>query len=333
MIYRTLGKTGLRVSIIGYGASPLGGEFGRVDPEEAQRAVNHAVDCGINYFDVAPYYGRTLAETRLGEFLEGKRDKIILTSKACRYDITDFDFSAKRVMRSINESLKRLRTDYLDLYQIHDVEYGKLDQVIGETIPAMVKLKEQGKIRFMGVTGYPLTPLRKIIEAADIDTVLTYCRYNLMDITMDDILTPAVRQKGIGLINASPLHMRVLTDKGAPYWHPAPKQVFEVARNVAVLCRQRGTTIADLAMQFVLAHKDVAITLVGTSKLHHVDANVKIVGTQADPELLTEVLEMIKPVANICWKEGLPENDDPGAIEKRTQGTERSEAVKKEKSK
>ncbi|MHC4621873.1 MAG: aldo/keto reductase [Planctomycetota bacterium] len=290
MMYKTLGRTALRVSVIGFGASPLGGEFGPVEPEEGRRAVHRAIDCGINYFDVAPYYGRTLAETRLGEYLEGARDKIVLTSKACRYDITDFDFSEKRVTQSIEESLKRLRTDHLDLYQIHDVEYGKMEQVIGETIPAMLKLKEQGKIRFIGVTGYPLTPLRRVCEAADVDTVLTYCRYNLMDTTMDNMLTPVVREKGIGLINASPLHMRVLTDKGAPYWHPAPKRVIEAAREAGRLCRERGTTISELAMQFALAHKDVAITLVGMSKVRHVDANVKIVGTKADPELLAEVL-------------------------------------------
>ncbi|MHC4676668.1 MAG: aldo/keto reductase [Planctomycetota bacterium] len=315
MIYKRLGKTDLKVSIIGFGASPLGGEF--------------------DYFDVAPYYGRTLAEKRLGEFLKGKRSKIILTSKACRYDITDFDYSAKRIMWSIEESLNRLRTNYIDLYQIHDVEYGKREQVIGEAIPAMFKLKEQGKIRFVGITGYPLTPLKEIAETVDIstghplvDTVLTYCRYNLMDTTMDDILTPVVRQKGVGLINASPLHMRVLTEKGAPYWHPAPEKVFKVAAEVARLCREHGTTISDLAMQFVLAHKDVSITLVGMSKVRHVEANINIIDTEPDPDLLAQVREMIRPVANIYWKEGLPENDDPGAIEKRTLGMERSEDIK-----
>jgi len=333
MIYRKLGKTGLKVSVIGFGASPLGGEFGPVDPEEGRRAVNYAIDQGINYFDVAPYYGRGLAETRLGQFLEGKRDKIILTSKAGRYDITDFDYSAERIMRSIEESLKRLRTDHVDVYQLHDVEYGKRKQVVGEAIPAMFKLREQGKIRFVGITGYPLTPLKEIAESEDIDTVLTYCRYNLMDTTMDDVLTSITKQRGIGLINASPLHMRVLTEKGAPYWHPAPEKVFKVAAKVAQLCRERGTTIPDLAMQFALAHKDVAITLVGMSKVRHVEANIKIVGTEPEPELLAEVLEMIKPVANIYWKEGLPENDDPGAIEKRTLGMERSEDMEKEKNK
>ena len=330
MIYNTLGKTGLKVSVIGFGASPLGAEFGSIDPEEGRRAVDYAIDNGINYFDVAPYYGRTLAETRLGEFLEGKREKIFLASKACRYNIIDFEFTQRRIMRSIDESLKRLRTDYLDVYQVHDVEYARRDQVLNEAIPAMQKLKKQGKIRFVGITGYPLTPLKEIAETEDIDTILSYCRYNLADTTMDDILTPVARKRGIALINASVLHMRVLTDKGAPDWHPAPEKVFKVVAQAAQLCREHGTTISRLAMQFALAHKDVAITLVGTSKVRHVEENLKVVATEYDAGLLAEVLGMIKPVANICWKEGLPENDDPGAIDKRTLGMDRNETVEKE---
>ena len=333
MLYNTLGKTGLKVSVTGFGASPLGAEFGSIDPEEGRRAVDCAIDNGINYFDVAPYYGRTLAETRLGRFLEGKRDKVILASKACRYSIDDFEFTGERVMRSIDESLKRLRTDHLDIYQVHDVEYGKRKQVLEDVIPAMCKLRDQGKIRFIGITGYPLTPLKEVAEVADVDTVLTYCRYNLMDTTMDDILTPVVRQRGLGLINASPLHMRVLTEKGAPDWHPAPEKVFDAAARVAELCREYGTTISELAMQFALAHKDVAITLVGTSKVRHVEANLRIVGTEPDPELLVKALDIIKPVANICWKEGLPENDDPGAVDKRTFGMERNELMEEESEK
>jgi len=225
MIYKKLGKTKLKVSIIGFGASPLGGEFGPVDVEEGRRAVECAIDSGINYFDVAPYYGRTMAEKRLGEFLEGKRNKIFLASKACRYDINDFEFTKKRIMRSIEESLRRLRTDYLDIYQVHDIEYAHHRQVVEEAIPAMFKLRDQGKIRFTGITGYPLTPLAKVIEAVQIDTVLTYCRYNLMDTSMDNILTPVARRRATAVINASPLHMRVLTEKGAPSWHPAPDKV------------------------------------------------------------------------------------------------------------
>ena len=318
MLYKTLGRTGLQVSVIGYGASPLGNEFGTADPKEGIRAVHYAIERGINYFDVSPYYGRTLAETRLGEALAGRRDRVILATKMGRYDIGRFDFSAGRVVQSVEESLRRLQTDFVDVFQIHDIEYGRKDQIIGETLPAMFKLKESGKVRFVGITGYPLAILRDVAGAVEVDTILTYCRYNLMDRGMDDVLTPVAKEKGIGLINASPLHMRVLTERGAPDWHPAPKRVLEVGRRVAEYCRSQGVDIADLAMQFVLQHDDVATTLVGMSKVRSVERNVRSVGVAPDPELLANVLEMIEPVANVCWKEGRPENDDPGAVEKRS---------------
>lgn len=321
MIYRVLGKTGLKVSIIGFGASPLGQEFGVIDPAEGKRAVHYAIERGINYFDVAPYYGRTVAETRLGEALRGYRDKIILATKAGRYDkelATGFDFSAQRILKSVDESLARLQTDYIDVFQIHDIEFGRREQIINETLPAMQQLKQAGKVRFIGITGYPVHPLKAIADTAEFDTILSYCRYNLMDTSMDEVLTPVVRKKGLGLINASPLHMRVLTEQGAPEWHPAPKRVVETGRQVAIFCRSRGVDIADLAMQFVLQHSDVATTLVGMSKTRHVDQNLKTVGVAPDPELLAEVLTLIKPVANIAWQEGRPENYDPGAEEKQS---------------
>ena len=321
MIYKTLGNTGLRVSILGFGASPLGNEFGIADPEEGTRAVHHAIEQGINYFDVSPYYGRTLAETRLGEALRGRRDTVILATKMGRYDKdrdTGFDFSARRVAQSVEESLRRLQTDYIDVFQVHDIEYGRKEQIVHETLPAMARLKESGRVRLVGITGYPLRILRDVAEVVDVDTILSYCRYNLMDRSMDDVLTPLVREQGIGLINASPLHMRVLTAKGAPDWHPAPRRVLKTGEQVAEVCRSQGTDVADLAMQFVLQHDDVATTLVGMSKVRSVERNVKSVGVAPDPELLATVLEMIEPVANVCWKEGRPENDDPGAVDKRS---------------
>lgn len=321
MLYKTLGKTGLKVSIIGFGASPLGQEFGSIDPAEGTRAVHYAIERGINYFDVAPYYGRTLAETRLGEALVGYRDKVVLATKVGRYDkdlAAGFDFSARRVIQSVDESLARLKTDYIDVFQIHDIEFGQRQQIIHETLPAMRKLQESGKIRFVGITGYSLYPLKEVAEVEEVDTILSYCRYNLMDTAMDEVLTPIARQKGIGLINASPLHMRVLTETGAPEWHPAPKKVVEMGRQVAAFCRSRGVDIADLAMQFVLQHADVATTLVGMSKTKHVDQNLKTLGLAPDANLLAEVLAMIKPVANMVWQEGRPENYDPGSVEKQS---------------
>ncbi len=317
MRYKELCKTGFKVSAISFGAAPLGEEYGPIEPAEGERVVCYAIDNGINYFDVAPYYGGTLAETRLGQALTGRRHSIILATKVGRYkraNAEEFDFSATRIRRSVEESLRRLKTDYIDVYQAHDIEFAPREQIINETLPAMHQLKREGKIRFVGITAYPLHLLRDVAERAEVDTVLTYCRYNLMDTSMDEVLTPLTREKNTGLINASPLNMRLLTEKGAPAWHPAPKRVLDVARRAAQYCRSKNADISELAMQFALAHEYVSTTLVGMSKVRHLTRNLKILETPLDSELLEEVLNIIKPVANICWQEGRKENFDPGAV-------------------
>jgi L-galactose dehydrogenase len=310
MEYRTLGRTGLKVSIVGYGASPLGNEFGPTDVQEGVRAVHCAIDKGINFFDVSPYYGRTLAEERLGAALEGKRHKVFLTTKCGRYDVEAFDFSARRVTASIEESLIRLRTDYVDLLQAHDIEFGDRRQIIEETLPAMRKLQQAGKCRWVGITGYPVKMLADVAERGGADTVLSYCHYNLMITDMDEHLTPICQKRRIGLINASPLHMRILAERGAPDWHPAPEPVKQAGQKVAELCRAAGADISDLALRFCLDHPYVATTLVGMSKQRHVETNVLAASAKIDPALMQRIRETIAPVFNAVWPSGRPENYD-----------------------
>jgi len=309
MEYRTLGKTGMKVSIIGYGASPLGNVFGETDEAEGIRAVHYAIDHGINYFDVAPMYGVTLAETRLGKALKGKRDKIFLATKCGRYDFDKFDFSAERVLQSIDESLRRLQTDYVDVYQVHDIEFGDKKQVINETIPAARKVQESGKARFVGITGLPVRYLHHVASQVDVDTILTWAHYSLVEDEMDNELTPLARERGIGLINASPLHQRLLTEKGPPDWHRSPKEVLEMGPKIAALCRDHGVNVADVAMRFCLDHPYVAMTVVGMSKLRHVEQNVKVLNFKNDPDLLAEIEKLVAPVKNKMWFEGRPENN------------------------
>ncbi len=140
MEYRKLGQTDLNLSLVGFGTATLGNVFGNIDPGEAIRAVHLAVDSGINFFDSSPYYGITLAETRLGEALAGRRERVVLATKCGRYGLDDFDFSAKRVAASMDESLRRLQTDYIDLFQVHDVEFGDVEQILHETLPALRQL-------------------------------------------------------------------------------------------------------------------------------------------------------------------------------------------------
>jgi L-galactose dehydrogenase len=309
MEYRTLGKTGMEISVIGYGVSPLGNVFGETDEAEGVRAVHYAIDHGINYFDVAPMYGVTLAETRLGKALKGKRAKIFLATKCCRYDIDEFDFSTKRVLESIDESLKRLQTDYVDVYQIHDIEFGNKEQVINEAIPAARKVQQSGKARFVGITGLPVRYLRHVAELAEVDTILSWAHYDLVEDEMDTVLTPLANQRGIGLMNASPLHQRLLTEKGPPEWHRSPKEVLEAGPKLAALCREYGVNIADVAMRFALDYPHVATTIVGMSKLRHVKQNVKVLDFKNDPELLAKIEKLVAPVKNKMWFEGQPENN------------------------
>ncbi len=310
MDYRKLGKTGLEVSIVGFGASPLGNEFGEIEVAEGERAVHAAIDRGINYFDVAPFYGRTLAEERLGKALEGRRGKVVLATKCGRYDVAGFDFSAKRVAESIDESLRRLRTDHVDLFQIHDIEFGDRRQIIDETIPAARKVQESGKARYIGITGLPLKMLRDVAAQAAVDTILSYCRYNLMVTDLDDVLRPLALEKGIGLINASPLHMRILTEKGPPEWHGAPPEVKEVGAKVVALCRSHGTAVSQVALRFCLDYPQVASTLVGMSKQRHVEQNLAALDFQIDSGLMRKIQTLVEPVKNRLWPTGLPENQD-----------------------
>lgn len=310
MRYKSLGSTGISLSVLGFGASPLGDVFHVTDPKEADKAVHLAIDQGVNLFDVSPYYGRTLAEERLGKALSGKRDRVFLATKCGRYGADSFDFSACRIESSIDESLVRLRTEYVDLLQAHDVEFGDVRQIIEETIPALRRIQQAGKARCIGITGYPLRMLTAIAQETPVDTILSYCRYNLMITDMDLLLTPFVRERGMGLINASPLHMGILTDQGAPAWHPAPPAVKDVGARIVEACRRRGTDPSVVALRFCLDHPYAASTLVGMSDAKQVKDNLRALDAAVDPALMEQIEQMVKPVKDAVWASGRPENAD-----------------------
>jgi L-galactose dehydrogenase len=310
MEYRQLGRTGLAVSILGFGTATFGGAYGPFDPAEAKRAVHLAIDEGINFFDSSPYYGITLSEERLGDALYGKRQKVILSTKCGRYGLADFDFSAKRIAASIDESLKRMKTDYLDLFLVHDVEFGDFRQIVDETIPAVRRIQQQGKARFVGVTGYPLKMLMRIALQTPVDSILSYCHCNLLCNDMDLELTPFARSNGIGLINASGLHMGILTERGAPDWHPAPANVKEAGRKAAEICRRHNRDISRVAVRFCLDHPSVSTTLVGMSNEDEVKSNLQLLREHSDPHLLEEIRLAISPALNVVWPSGKPENND-----------------------
>jgi L-galactose dehydrogenase len=266
------------------------------------------VDSGINFFDSSPYYGITLSETRLGEALAGRRERVVLATKCGRYGFDQFDFSAERVTASIDESLRRLHTDYIDLFQVHDVEFGDVEQILHETLPALRQLQQQGKARYIGITGYPPKLLRRMAEAASVDSILTYCHYNLINTDMDGVLTGFAKERGIGLINASGLCMGLLTDHGPPDWHPAPQEVRDAGKKAAEFCREHGADISKLALRFCLDHPFVSSTLIGMSSTREVETSLELLQSTTDKALLAQVEAILAPVFNYVWPSGRPEN-------------------------
>jgi L-galactose dehydrogenase len=301
---KSLGRTSLQLSSIGFGSSPLGDVFRQLNPGEAQSAVQEAIEAGINFFDVSPYYGSGLAEERLGEALRGQRDRVVLATKCGRYGLDSFDFSATAITMGLEKSLRRLRTDALDLLQAHDVEFGDIDQIVEETIPALRRLQQEGKARYIGITGYSLEALLAIAARAEVDSLLTYCHSNLLVSDIDEELIPFAMQNGIGVINASPLHMGLLTPQGAPAWHPAPAPVREAAARIVALCAARGIDPAALALRYCLEHSGVTSTLVGLSTPGQVRAAIAALELELDPELLDEIRRAAGPAYGMVWPSG-----------------------------
>ena len=305
---RPLGNTGLEVSVLGFGCAPLGDVYGGITEREGAAALHAALDAGITLVDVAPYYGLGLAETRLGRALEGRRAEVVLASKCCRHKIDGFDFSAARVHSDIDESLRRLKTDRLDLFQLHDVEFGQRHQLLEETLPAMLEVKKSGKTRFIGITGLPVHMLKDLACAFPIDTLLSYCHYNLMVDDLDVVLAPLVKTQGLGLLNASPLHMGILAPDGPQPWHPASTEIKRVGEEVAALCLARGFSVADVALRFALDNDSVASTICGMKSPKEVAQNISAIEKAPDPQLLKEISTVVAPVKNLSWHEGLAEN-------------------------
>jgi aryl-alcohol dehydrogenase-like predicted oxidoreductase len=312
MRYRTLGSSGPMISELGLGASPLGGIYGTFAEQDGIAAVHCALDAGINFLDVSPYYGLTAAETVLGKALHGiGRDRYVLATKVGRYGDDAFDFSAARVTRSVRESMGRLGVGHIDLIQCHDVEFGSLDQVIEETIPALRALQDAGLVRWVGVTGYPLPALLHIAGRTGVDTVMSYCQYTLQDRRLA-ASAAGFAAAGAAVINASPLAMGALTDRGAPPWHPAPPGVLDRCAQAAAVCRKRGASLARLALQFSVTTSPGVTTVVGSSRAASIKRDVAWISEPIDTELLAEVEAVLAPARDLGWLNGRPENQDPG---------------------
>ncbi|CAH3179617.1 unnamed protein product [Porites lobata] len=312
MKYQPLGRTGMDVSKLSFGASSLGSVFRETNELESIKVVHHAIKSGINYIDVAPWYGHGKAETVLGKALKDvPRHAYYIATKVCRYEPEVqkmFDFSAERTLQSVDESLRRLGLDYIDVIQVHDMEFApSLDIVINETLPALQKLKDSGKVKFIGITGYPLENFRTVLEksAIHIDTVLTYCRCTMHDTGLLDYMQ-FFEEHGVGVVNASPISMGLLSSRGPPAWHPASETLRSKCKEAAEFCQAENVDISKLALYFTLDVNNIPTTLVSTASIGNLQKNIDAVSQKlTDPErtLLEYIMDFFfRTSGNLSWE-------------------------------
>src|SRR5580765_3122772 len=307
---RVLGNTGLSLPVLSFGASSLGQEFRAVTINEALESVRVALDCGLNFIDTSPFYGRGMSEVLLGIALKGvPRESYTLCTKLGRYDLAHFDFSAKRVAESVDVSLHRLGTDHLDFVLCHDIEFVPMQQIVDETIPALRKQQAAGKVRFIGFSGYPQKIFRFICDQTQVDCVLSYNQYTLQNTRFADETIPYLKSKGVGILNAGPFSARLLTNAPLPSWLKEPENVKVAARKAAEHCARKGVDIAQLALQFSLANPDITSTVSGSANPDNIRKWARWAAQPVDQQLLNEVLEIFRPVKNIGHQEGLRENN------------------------
>lgn len=310
MHYRELGKTGLKLPVLSFGASSLGQEFRPVNLDEALRSVRVALDSGLNFIDTSPFYGRGMSEVLLGMALRDvPRDSYTLCTKLGRYDLQHFDFSAKRVAESVDVSLHRLGTDHLDIILCHDIEFVEMQQIVDETLPALKKIQQQGKVRFIGFSGYPMKIFRFICEQASVDCALSYNQYTLQNTRFADEAVPYLKAKGVGVMNAGPFSARLLTNAPLPVWLKEPENVKEAARRAAAHCAAQGIDIAKLALQFSIANPDITTTIAGSANPENIRKWAEWAAQPIDETLLREVQALFAPVRNLGHQEGLAKNN------------------------
>jgi aryl-alcohol dehydrogenase-like predicted oxidoreductase len=213
------------------------------------------------------------------------------------------------VAESVDVSLHRLGTDHLDIVLCHDIEFVAMQQIVDETLPALRRAQQAGKVRFVGFSGYPLKIFKFILEQAQVDCVLSYNQYTLQNTRFVDELVPYLKAKGVGIMNAGPFSARLLTQAPLPHWLKEPEEVKAAARRAAEHCAQRGVDIAQLALQFSCACPDIATTIAGSANPTNIRKWTKWLEQPIDHTLLHEVQAIFQPVNNIGHQEGLPKNN------------------------
>ena len=234
------------------------------------------------------------------------REKYYLSTKVGRYGkdgVNTWDYSAKRATESVYESMERLHVEYIDLINVHDIEFADLHQVAGETLPALHELKQKGIVEHVGITDLQLANLRWVVDhtpEGTVETILNFCHYCLNDDALADYLD-YFEQKGIGIINASPLAMGLLSQRGVPAWHPAPQALVESCQQAVRHCQAKHYPIEKLAMQYAVSNPRIATTLFSSANPANVRTNIRYVEEPIDWELVHEVRDIIGTQLRVTW--------------------------------
>jgi len=307
---RELGSSGVQVTRLGLGTGPLGGLFTPVGDEQARATCDAAWELGLRFVDTAPHYGAGLAERRVGAALrERPRDELVLSTKVGRLLSPDageddpafteptglrrvWDFSRDGVRRSLEESLERLGLDRVDIVLVHDPD-DHLDTAIGEALPALAALRDEGVIRAIGAGMNAAAPLERIVREADVDCVLAAGRLTLLDQSAVPGLLPLCRERDVGVIAAGVFSSGILADPGPDAHHdyaPAPEEVRRRVAAIAAVCERHGVPLPTAALALPRLHDDVAAVLVGARSPEEVRANLDAFGADVPVELWRDLV-------------------------------------------
>ncbi len=291
MQYKTLGKSDLHISRIGFGCMSL-----KPDQNDFNNIIDAAIDMGINYFDTADLYNKGLNETLLGKAFQGKRDKVIIASKAgnqWRADGSGWDWNPRKeyILKCADESLKRLQTDHIDLYQLHG---GTLQDNIDESIEAFEILLQQGKIRYYGLSSIRPNVIREHIRHGKLVSVMT--QYSLLDRRPEESTLSLLHKNNIGVVVRGSVATGLLIDKPAkPYLNWNEEEVASTS-NVVKELSSGNRNSAQIAMQYVLQHPAVTSAIVGMRTMKQLEEAIKAIEI---PGLSEEEMNLLRKKAPV----------------------------------
>ncbi|CAB3403140.1 unnamed protein product [Caenorhabditis bovis] len=283
MIYRKIPGTDMKISKISFGAAPIGGMFGNVEDSITQ-IIETAIRQGINYIDTGYWYSQSRSESILGKALSKiPRKSYYISTKVGRFELDyarTFDFRADKILESLTNSLKRLQLTYIDIcyVQIHDADIAPNESIVlYETLQALEMAKASGKIRHIGLTGYPLDKLVQVVDCAStrIDFVMTYCKGTLNNNSLGQFV-PWFQARSIAVVNSGALSWGLLTDKGPPPWHPANDEIREACLAAVTYTSSKNLNISKIALDYALNFPGISTCLVGMDSIQQVRENVEL---------------------------------------------------------